>query len=164
MNLQTPAKSVGRVLDDQHEPIGNSRTSQIGSPMRRGKQIPRPALKDTSGLAAAGDKLGSELAAKGLKRFGFTTKPAIVAVEAAVVMRVSCGAAVDGVQLTTLKEMARCEKSDLAQSRAVPTNSGQLKEKVVSAKDIKAIKKLVLKGFDEDDEKIFIGTQGGSVL
>ena len=81
-----------------------------------------------------------------------------------MVKRVSCGAVVNGVQLTTLKEMARCEKSDLTRSRAVPTNSGQRVEKVLTVKDIKAVKKLVLKRIDEDNDGTFIGRQGGSVL
>ena len=74
---------------DQHEPIGDliPPRSQIGSPVRR-KQILRPAVEEVPGL---------ESAAKGLKRFGFTTKPAVVVVEAAVVMRVSCGEAVNRV-------------------------------------------------------------------
>ena len=81
-----------------------------------------------------------------------------------MVKRVSCGAVVNGVQLTTLNEMARCEKSDLTRSRAVPTNSGQRVEKVLTVKDIKAVKKLVLKRIDEDNDGTFIGRQGGSVL
>ena len=81
-----------------------------------------------------------------------------------MVKRVSCGAVVNGVQLTILKEMARCEKSDLTRSRAVPTNSGQRVEKVLTVKDIKAVKKLVLKRIDEDNDGTFIGRQGGSVL
>ena len=71
-----------------------------------------------------------------------------------MVKRVSCGAVVNGVQLTTLKEMARCEKSDLARSRAVPTNSGQRVEKVLTVKDIKAVKKFVFKRIDEDNDGV----------
>ena len=176
-------------------PTNNSTTSEEGSqsqqmPMRKSpirSPLRRP-VKRVNAVANLETEMSSDVAIElpssesapaapaapappnvvenGLRKFGFTTKKATFEEQEAVVMRVDIGMSTNGVKLTALKEMAQCEKSNLARNRIVPKNSGkERKEKEeLTDKEKKDLRKLILKRVNEDTQEVLIATQSGMVL